>query len=260
MEIINDHSSGSEKLTEKVLSFVKKRYEIGEEWKKYKNKIINAHREMVQIKNVLDLIDFLGEERIDEINLKIKELKERAIKNSRKLFHGKIRLMTISYSSLVYGSIMENKDKIIQVNVLESGPGYEGITLSRDLNKEGIKTKLFGDVQIYHALKDCDMVLVGFDAIDSKLSIINKTGTFPLASSSKILGIPFYSIGTSIKYAYVKINFKKYNEKFLFDETPSFLISGFILDPGFFGRRKFSDLSGIISRKDFLKNLFVNGE
>jgi len=260
MEIINDRSSGSEKLTQRVLSFVKNYYENGKDWKRYKEEIINAHPEMVQLKNVLDIVEFFGEEYIDEINSKIKIWKERAIKNSRKLFRDEIRLLTISYSSLVFGSIMENMDKIIQVNVLESGPGYEGITLQKDLGKKGIKTKLFNDSQIYHALNDSDFVLAGFDAILSDLSIINKVGTFPLASSSKFLGIPFYTIGTSIKYTDLKINFKRYDEKFLFDLTPSKLISGFILDLGFFGRRKFSYLSGILSGKDFLKNIFIDGK
>ncbi len=268
VEIINDYTSGSEKLTEKVLSFVKNCYENGEDWRKYKNEIIEAHPEMVQINNIFKLIDFFEEEKIEKIKLKLNEIKKKAIVNSKKIFNGEVRVTTLSYSSLVYRAIMENKDKIVQVNVLESGPGYEGIKLFNDLNKNGVKSFLYTDSEIYHALKESDMAIVGMDAVKLNLNIINKTGTFSLASSSKVFKIPLYCIGTSVKISEGEIKFKSYpakknniyRENFLFDETPSSLISGFILDLGFFGRKKFSYLSGIISRKDFLKNLFVNGE
>lgn len=92
----------------------------------------------------------------------------------------------------------KNKRKIIVHNT-ETRPLLQGRMTAIDLNKAGIHVNHYVDSAMRSAMKDCDAVLLGCDAI-THTKVINKIGSELVCESAERMGIPVYIITHSLKY------------------------------------------------------------
>jgi len=111
---------------------------------------------------------------------------EEIIKKCTKILDDKSTILTHSFSSLVYNSLIEAKriGKDLEVICSESRPKNEGVTLAQKLCENGIKATLIIDVAAPFFVKDIDLVLLGADGI-GQFGLVHKIGTFPIAMAAK---------------------------------------------------------------------------
>jgi translation initiation factor 2B subunit (eIF-2B alpha/beta/delta family) len=105
------------------------------------------------------------------------------------LLKGKKRIMTHSYSSTVL-EVLEHA-KGIEVICPESRPLAEGLRTARVLGAKGIRVRLVTDFAALSLVGECDLVMVGADAI-TLVGIVNKIGTYGLALAARDNSVPFY--------------------------------------------------------------------
>lgn len=107
-------------------------------------------------------------------------------------------LLTYSYSSTVREAIgLLPAD--VHVMFSEGRPLNEGYRLAEALSKSRRKATLVTDAQLGSLLQRADAVLVGADSILTDGSLINKTGTLPIAATAAHFGVPFYTCCESYK-------------------------------------------------------------
>lgn len=108
-------------------------------------------------------------------------------------------VLTLSYSGTVVkvlGTIAKKKE--IKAVVAESLPLGEGRRTAELLSGEGIEVTLISDSMVYAEARDCDLCLVGADAITPQ-ALINKVGTYGMALASMQAGIPTYVASSTLK-------------------------------------------------------------
>jgi translation initiation factor 2B subunit (eIF-2B alpha/beta/delta family) len=181
---------------------------------------------------------------------------ETSNKKIAKILYGSIKnksvLITHSYSSTVYDSLIYLKAKGIDFNVVctESRPMMEGVNLAENLGNHDIDVTLISDSAVFSFIEKADMIIVGADSL-SKEGIVNKIGTKGLALASKMLGTNFYCICGLEKLYPLGIKKLKINEpknpseildkklknvkpkNFYFDFTPLKYLSAIVTDAGF---------------------------
>jgi translation initiation factor 2B subunit (eIF-2B alpha/beta/delta family) len=110
-------------------------------------------------------------------------------------------VLTLSYSGTVV-SVLKNisKQKDIKVTVAESFPLGEGKRTAELLSKAGIEVALVTDSMVFSEARDCDLCLVGADAITPQ-ALINKVGTYAVTLASVQAGIPAYVASSTLKVA-----------------------------------------------------------
>ncbi|KAI0174298.1 hypothetical protein BJ166DRAFT_511727 [Pestalotiopsis sp. NC0098] len=104
-----------------------------------------------------------------------------------------LSVLTTSYSSTILSTLLGaakflNVD--LDVRVLESRPLCEGVTLASKLLEEPdlqerIKVTLYTDASAAIAAQGADVLLLGADRISSEGDVSNKTGTLPVALSTR---------------------------------------------------------------------------
>jgi len=163
------------------------------------------------------------------------------------LLRGKRTLLTHSYSSTVLG-VLEHAQGV-EVICTEARPLFEGTRTAKELGKRGIKVRLVVDFAAFSLIRECDLVIVGADAITPG-GIVNKIGTYGLALAAKEEGVPFYALAGKEKYLPSPFSYAlridKHDpkeiieepiingvvENFYFDLTPLYLISGVVTQDG----------------------------
>ncbi len=117
----------------------------------------------------------------------------RAVNETSGLVETGTKVLTYSRSSTILASFLEAKakGKDFLVYLTESRPGMEGLSLARELAGIGIKVVIGTDSALAGFVGDCDMVVMGADAVGPEY-FYNKTGTHGLALIAKALGKPFY--------------------------------------------------------------------
>jgi translation initiation factor eIF-2B subunit delta len=134
-----------------------------------------------------------SQSKIEEI-IKTAEIKKKKIGSiGAKLIFNHSKILTISSSSLIkeiFSSAHQLKRKFT-VYCLESRPNNEGHALATELAKKGIQSVLTTDAMMGQILSEVNMVISGADRIYES-GFVNKTGTLPLAITSKSFQIPFY--------------------------------------------------------------------
>jgi translation initiation factor 2B subunit (eIF-2B alpha/beta/delta family) len=282
LDLRQDNSSGASELLEKVLKIVKLQLDsvqnpiidIKEDFLELAREIINSRPSMAPLINTIGfLIHDLTIINKNLIKKRLKELEVTSTKRKKDLeknfdvflnSRGKkeLNIMLISYSSTINKLLLKNRDKKLNLFVLESRPLLEGRRVAEKLSKY-FKINLIIDAAMGKFIKHVDLVLVGIDSILKDGSIINKLGTYPLTVLAKANKINVYTVGDSYKYnlrSYygqeiiiekkpsnevydkkLKDNFEVYN--YYFDVTPPEYITGII-----------SDL-GILSIENFLANV-----
>ncbi|MBU2663773.1 hypothetical protein KOI35_09660 [Actinoplanes bogorensis] len=82
----------------------------------------------------------------------------------------------------------------VSINVTESRPYRESRGLIEGIAESGVPVTLFSDAAMAVAVSKSDIVLVGADAVLSDGTLVNKTGTLPLALACKFQGVPLYGV------------------------------------------------------------------
>ncbi|MHB0998037.1 MAG: NUDIX domain-containing protein [Armatimonadota bacterium] len=114
------------------------------------------------------------------------------IKNKKKIF-------TLSYGEAVKNSLIEWNDENKSVIIAESLPGKEAFTLDECLRENGVDVSMVPDSEIEEAVKGCDAVLVGCDAITENNEIQNKAGTRIAVQTAAESSIPVYTVTQTFK-------------------------------------------------------------
>jgi translation initiation factor 2B subunit (eIF-2B alpha/beta/delta family) len=122
---------------------------------------------------------------------------ERIAENSMEKIEGTV--LTLSYSGTVVNVLKAvSKKKEIKVTVAESFPLGEGRRTADILSEAGIEVTLVTDSMVFSEARDCDLCLVGADAITPQ-ALINKVGTYAAVLASVQAGIPAYVASSTLK-------------------------------------------------------------
>jgi len=163
------------------------------------------------------------------------------------LLKGKKQVMTHSYSSTVVGVL--SHATWIEVICPEARPLCEGLSTARELGAKGIRARVVADFAALSLVDECDVVMVGADAITAE-GVVNKIGTYGLALAAKKKAVPFYVLVGAEKFlpppfAHA-LRIEKRDpteitaetipfvtaENFYFDLTPLDLITGVVMQAG----------------------------
>mgnify|MGYP002640396986 CR=1 FL=1 len=111
---------------------------------------------------------------------------------------GAQRIFTLSWSASVFETI-KRLGPDVEVHVMESSPGGEGTRQAESLAREGIRVTLYPDSAMHVAIRDCQVCLVGTDAVLSTGNFVNKVGSAIAAQLSARIEIPLVVVTESIK-------------------------------------------------------------
>ena len=130
-----------------------------------------------------------------------------------------LNIMLISYSSTVVSFFESLQDKDYTFYILESRPLLEGRKTAEILASK-YEVNLITDSAIGKFISDVNLILTGIDSILKDGSIINKIGTYPLATIGKLNNKQVYAIADSFKY-----NIKShYDIPVIIEEKPEYEI------------------------------------
>lgn len=179
-----------------------------------------------------------------------KEAALKAAANAAKLVSPGQSIMTHSYSSSISQLFQQLATRKISAIITESQPGCEGRQLARELSELSIPTDYITDAQIGLFVTKADFIFVGADTLLADGSVVNKSGTYPLALAAKDKGTPFFVCCESFKQSQLGTdqvtletmnsdeialdnlpNVDKHN--IYFEITPAYLVSGWINEQGF---------------------------
>jgi translation initiation factor 2B subunit (eIF-2B alpha/beta/delta family) len=117
--------------------------------------------------------------------------------NALGLLKDKRRVMTHSYSSTCLGVLGHAQG--IEVICPESRPLLEGLRTAQELGERGIRTRIVVDSAAPSLMAECDVVMVGADAITPE-GAVNKIGTYALALAAREQKVPFYVLAGTEKF------------------------------------------------------------
>jgi translation initiation factor 2B subunit (eIF-2B alpha/beta/delta family) len=220
-EIIKDRRSGSSMILKKTLSLLEevkleKRLEVC-------RKIAEAHPAMAGLERLLKAVEKGVEvSRLKEI---FTEMDKKTSERLRGIVKNKL-VVTISRSHIVEKGLVSAR----HVAILKSEPAREGIDVAQYLRGRAVDVSVFPDSAIGYAIKLCDIVVVGADALYSN-GFVNKTGTLPLALTAKHFSKQFYVAAPSYKFLKKKFEEPR-NVDMLFEFVPANLVTAFIWEEG----------------------------
>jgi translation initiation factor 2B subunit (eIF-2B alpha/beta/delta family) len=110
-------------------------------------------------------------------------------------------VLTYSNSATVIAALhyAHERGRVRRVILSESRPAYDGRQQTCALLAHGIPVEYSVDMALFERLPEAHTVLVGADAIFPH-GLVNKVGTQPLAQLAQYLGIPLFSLSTSLKF------------------------------------------------------------
>jgi len=117
----------------------------------------------------------------------------RAVSETSRLIESGMKVLTYSRSSTVLAAFLEarSRGKSFVVYLTEGRPGMEGVKLARELSDVRINAVIGPDSALACFVKECDLVIVGADAVGPEY-FYNKTGTLGLVLLSRAMEKPFY--------------------------------------------------------------------
>lgn len=115
--------------------------------------------------------------------------------------HNVKRVVTVSWSTSVYETLVACGRDQVAVHLVESSPGGEGVHLAEKLAREGFRVTLYPDSSLHVAVRNADAVLLGADAVLSSGGFVNKTGSYLACSLAERLGIPTLVVTETIKFS-----------------------------------------------------------
>ncbi len=156
---------------------------------------------MAVLRNILRRIIDMDEEPMEIIN-KLNRIDHEIAENLISILDEKPhRIISFSRSGTLYNvfSILNEKGYVSEIIVSESRPMMEGVSFAEQLRVKGIRVTLVIDILLPILIRDADIVVVGCDAILPNNDILNKTGSYALAISSRYFGKPFIVCGDEYK-------------------------------------------------------------
>jgi len=113
-----------------------------------------------------------------------------------------MHVYTHCHSSAVISIILDAivSGKKITVHNTETRPLLQGRITAAELAKHGVRVIHYPDSAARIAIKQCDIVLLGADAIDSDLKIYNKIGSELVCVIAKEYKVPVYICTDSWKF------------------------------------------------------------
>lgn len=133
---------------------------------------------------------------------------KKSIENGSKLIKNNNNLLTHCHSSSVIKTFVAARDRGVDFHVFntETRPLYQGRMTAKDLLKNKIKSTMIVDSEAPYVISDAsgsdykiDKVIIGCDAIGMSGSIINKVGSYGIASACLISKVPLYVSGSLLK-------------------------------------------------------------
>lgn len=111
------------------------------------------------------------------------------------------KIVTLSNSSTIHRALIHAQRAGRRPTVIcaESLPGREGHDAAAKLEGCGLAVVLMDDKAALKAIEDADLVLVGADMVTNR-GLVNKLGTYRMASAAKASGTSFYTICGSEKF------------------------------------------------------------
>lgn len=192
-----DRASGAAEILQKAATIVLKHAETVPDGD-IANALLAARPDMASVINLaLELRRHSSTSGADEITMAFlhehRKSFARAVNETARLIESGQKILTYSRSSTILASFLEAKarGKDFLVYLTESRPGMEGLTLAKELSGVGIKVVLGTDSALAGFLGECDMVVIGADAVGPEY-FYNKTGTLGLVLLSRAIGKPFY--------------------------------------------------------------------
>ncbi len=223
-QIILDRRSGQSRIIKMTLELLKRVRRKSERVDICK-KVCSAHRVMAGLFWILKMVE--EGRSVSEIEMEIEEMERKCVERVSEISKDKV-VLTMSRSHVVERGVMGARHVI----VLESSPSKEGVEMARYLKGRGVSVTVFPDSAVSYALKACDLVVVGADAV-MKDGFINKTGTLPLALAARHLGKEFYVASPKYKFFEVKFEEKvdlSFSDDMLFELIPSELVKEFLVE------------------------------
>ncbi len=208
-KIKNIEIQGAKEIAIASLKFFKeycRKHGFDKRFEKYAEKLESIRPTAVVLHNCLEILrKEKSLEAIDGLLERLKNSGEKIAKyGSKSIPEGSV-IMTYCHSSEVLGVIKKAWDegRVEKVYAPETRPKYQGIKTAKELAKYGIPTVLITDNARGFFIKECDLVLVGSDAM-RKEGNVNKIGTFTLALIAKYFRKPFFVVGNLLKLDFRK--------------------------------------------------------
>jgi len=177
-----------------------------------KKKLLSLRPTEPTLSNALNFIDKIGAEEVilhfSKSQAKINKFVFKLIKNSSVVY-------THCHSTNVLKALIYAKKngKKFEVYNTETRPLLQGRTTAKELAKNGIKVTTFVDAALDDAITECDLILLGADAI-LKNGVINKIGSEAIAEIAFIRKKSLYIVADSWKFSpyNVKIEERDFHE------------------------------------------------
>ncbi len=179
--------------------------------KESKKILLNLRPTEPMLSHVLMLADKNSEEQIlahfTNSQDKINKIVFKLIKNNLKIF-------THCHSTSVVKSLIYAKKhgKHFSVFNTETRPLFQGRQTAKELGRAGINVTQYVDSASAIAVKQCDAIFLGADALLDK-SVINKVGSGMISQIAFDNKIPVYVIGDSWKYSAKNVKIEERNFK-----------------------------------------------
>ncbi|XP_071944522.1 translation initiation factor eIF2B subunit alpha-like isoform X2 [Antedon mediterranea] len=111
-------------------------------------------------------------------------------------------ILTHSFSRVVLKVLEEAAEskKRFNVYVTESNPDQSGKKMAKELELLGIPVCVILDAAAGYIMEKIDMVLVGAEGVVESGGIINKIGSYQIATCAKVANKPFYVVAESFKF------------------------------------------------------------
>jgi translation initiation factor eIF-2B subunit alpha len=112
-------------------------------------------------------------------------------------------ILTHGWSRVVAAILLEaSRTKQFDLIVLEGRPDLSGAKAAASYAQETkIPVKIITDAAMAYVMEKVDMVLVGAEGVLENGGVVNKIGTYALATVAKAAGKPFYVAAESYKFA-----------------------------------------------------------
>jgi eIF-2B alpha/beta/delta-like uncharacterized protein len=206
--------------------------------------------------------------------MKMKSLtaSERIAENVLKIIPEKASILTHSYSDTIIKSLkmMKDEGKEIHVFVTESRPLLEGRKTAQELLKHGIKTTVITDAASGIFAGQVSLILLGADSLLADGSLINKTGSYPIALAATYQGIPVYVAAElnkiNLRSYFTRIKLEEKDKSEVWSKSPKSLTIRniyFDITPQFFIHKIITESQSIRSDnilhicEDLIKELYI---
>ncbi|MFH1972776.1 MAG: ribose 1,5-bisphosphate isomerase [archaeon] len=230
------------------------------ELERSKRKLISARATEPELENYLEYIVNYYKKNGKENSLKEikkllkekKEIKEKIGRYGSRILHNGDIVFTHCHSSNVISVLKEAKKKKIKVWNTETRPRLQGRVTAKELARMRIPVTHVVDSASRIALKECDIMLIGADAITHN-RVYNKVGSELMVLTAKEYRVPVYVCASLWKFNQHRETIEERNisevwkrppkgvkvKNFAFEKVNFKLIKGIICEEGVLKPKKF---------------------